>query len=309
MTEVIIRTSSRTIPTRATASLTNAVMLIRRAVDSGVVKTAGRVQKAALIRVPVRKVFAGGRRTAPRRRSLAEAVSEVNDFLAAFPTQPKTGLRTTRGQAYNALITSQTSADATRNRANAAMLTSTNVYDAQGNRVGRGGVSSERSVNIIETGPHYTVVAGGNKVFVPPSRVAQLMNGEYALTSRGQYELRGIGGTGVGRAVHAGRLSGGTGGSQTIEGQELGSAGHQRVGGALRDSIELHTSSTDTLRGWEVTAGGKSAPYARYVEFGTRHAAAQPFLRPALAAHSDGLVGDIIESLKRNAGLEVGKGR
>jgi HK97 gp10 family phage protein len=45
--------------------------------------------------------------------------------------------------------------------------------------------------------------------------------------------------------------------------------------GRLRDSIS-HEVDGDTVR---VTA---SAPYAAYVEDGTQHMAAEPFLRPAL---------------------------
>ena len=52
--------------------------------------------------------------------------------------------------------------------------------------------------------------------------------------------------------------------------------------GALRDSIEA--DSIETGKEAEVTV---NVPYAAYVEYGTYKMAAQPFLSPAVAAHTD----------------------
>lgn len=53
---------------------------------------------------------------------------------------------------------------------------------------------------------------------------------------------------------------------------------HFRTPGGLRDSIRLAKQNADL---WHVEAGGSAAPYAHYVEFGTRHARPHPFMHPA----------------------------
>lgn len=56
------------------------------------------------------------------------------------------------------------------------------------------------------------------------------------------------------------------------------------LGGALARSIELHQPVTAAKKITQyITAGDKDAPYAKYVEFGTRRSRAQPFMRPAKA--------------------------
>lgn len=79
-------------------------------------------------------------------------------------------------------------------------------------------------------------------------------------TARGRYEIR------TGRA------------NITIGGQSF-------VGGRLRREI----TSTPAEGGPQYVASVRSpTPYAKYVEFGTRHNRAQPFLRPAIAAQREG---------------------
>lgn len=80
------------------------------------------------------------------------------------------------------------------------------------------------------------------------------------LTSRGRYEVK--------HAIARGSLL------DTGEGST--------VGGKLRGSIELDDMTSGTHISWAVRAGGPTAPYAKFMEFGTRHAKAHPFLRPAL---------------------------
>ncbi len=60
--------------------------------------------------------------------------------------------------------------------------------------------------------------------------------------------------------------------------------GHAYIGGRLRDSIRTLGPKVANYRAdaW-VVAGNEDVRYAKYMEFGTRHAAAHPFLRPALA--------------------------
>jgi HK97 gp10 family phage protein len=77
------------------------------------------------------------------------------------------------------------------------------------------------------------------------------------LTSRGRYELK------TGRATFF-------------------SGGKATLGGRLRGEI---TATPAVVEGYVITALVSSpTPYAKYVEFGTRHNRAQPYMRPALAA-------------------------
>lgn len=62
--------------------------------------------------------------------------------------------------------------------------------------------------------------------------------------------------------------------------------------GALRASIEI-VAGADPLT-TRVVAG---APYAKFVEFGTRHVAARPFLHPALALEKPRLVAALSAAL------------
>ncbi|MCS7124780.1 MAG: HK97 gp10 family phage protein [Candidatus Bathyarchaeota archaeon] len=69
--------------------------------------------------------------------------------------------------------------------------------------------------------------------------------------------------------------------------------------GRLRGSIYAKTS------GWTVEVGA-TAEYAIYVEFGTRHMQAQPFIRPAFEEHLPMLETAILDALnkaKEEAGL------
>ncbi|MEM0095037.1 MAG: HK97 gp10 family phage protein [Candidatus Bathyarchaeia archaeon] len=62
--------------------------------------------------------------------------------------------------------------------------------------------------------------------------------------------------------------------------------------GRLRNSIYTRTS------GWTVEVGA-SAEYAIYVEFGTRHMQAKPFLRPAVEEHLPTLENAILDALDK----------
>jgi HK97 gp10 family phage protein len=56
-----------------------------------------------------------------------------------------------------------------------------------------------------------------------------------------------------------------------------------RLGGNLRASIHQVGPNFDGARvRFRIVAGGQRAPYAKFMEFGTRYVAAKPFLRPAL---------------------------
>ena len=92
------------------------------------------------------------------------------------------------------------------------------------------------------------------------------------LTSRGAYEVRSE------RAVAS-------------------SFQHRNIGGRLRGSISSSPPSVSGSRAeaW-VTA---SAPYAKYMEFGTRHNAAHPFLRPAAEEARSDVVRQVAEAVNQ----------
>jgi HK97 gp10 family phage protein len=70
------------------------------------------------------------------------------------------------------------------------------------------------------------------------------------------------------------------------------------LGGNLKRSLRM-TSKTDAKGTYgEVVAGGVDAPYAKYVEFGTRHAMAQPFLRPAFMKVQEQFIKDVALGLR-----------
>lgn len=72
-----------------------------------------------------------------------------------------------------------------------------------------------------------------------------------------------------------------------------------QLGGALLRSIIPIKATPSRRPRFILQAGGEDAPYAKYVEFGTRHSKAQPFLRPALAQARGELVGVIVAYLRK----------
>jgi HK97 gp10 family phage protein len=75
-----------------------------------------------------------------------------------------------------------------------------------------------------------------------------------------------------------------------------------RIGGALKASIRTDAAAfigTTKIKG-SLIAGGKETYYARYVELGTHHAPAQPFLRPALHVARRILRQRMAEAIKRS---------
>jgi len=78
--------------------------------------------------------------------------------------------------------------------------------------------------------------------------------------------------------------------------------GHAYIGGALRDSIKAWAPevSGTYAEAW-VTAGNQDVDYAKYMEFGTRHAAAHPYLRPALAETRAEIVSRIAAAIRESS--------
>jgi HK97 gp10 family phage protein len=86
------------------------------------------------------------------------------------------------------------------------------------------------------------------------------------LTARGRYELA--------NARKRGTIS-----RTDIAGRAVAEGGETRLGGRLRSEI---AALPVTVEGSQVTGRVISpTPYAKYVEFGTHHAPAQPYMRPA----------------------------
>lgn len=79
--------------------------------------------------------------------------------------------------------------------------------------------------------------------------------------------------------------------------------GHSYVGGNLRKSIQVQPVDIDdmTAEQW-IVAGGTEAPYAKYQEFGTRHNAAHPFLRPALEETKGEIVRLVADAVRQASG-------
>lgn len=71
---------------------------------------------------------------------------------------------------------------------------------------------------------------------------------------------------------------------------------HRAIGGRLRGEIYATAPSVSGGRAeaWVISP----TPYAKYMEFGTRHAAAHPFLRPALAESQGDIVSRIAAAVK-----------
>lgn len=227
-----------------------------------VVEKAGRMANgSARERAPVRKVFSGGRRTRPRFYSLTEAKTELPAYLRGMrPSGMARGRRgeLTKQQALKNLLA--TPIATSRNRANSWRTTGTRPYIKP---IIGPYVPAEREVGSNKSG-FFLMKPGA----------------EYGLTTRGRYELT------TGRAISAGEGHQTAGRALTeadlrvIRGNEAQSEGH--LGGSLRRSVHLEDRSSGSVVKVSIVAGGEDAPYARFVEFGTRHAPAQPYLRPAL---------------------------
>ena len=75
--------------------------------------------------------------------------------------------------------------------------------------------------------------------------------------------------------------------------------GHAGIGGRLRGSISAKpaTASKTTAEAWVIA----TAPYAKFQEFGTRHNAARPFLRPAAEESRNEVVRLIADAVREAA--------
>lgn len=242
-----------------------------------VVRRAGQMAVgSARERAPVRKVFAGGRRGKPPRfYSLNEAKMELPAYLRGM-RESGTGRggpgEMTKAEAL--AILRKTPIATSRNKANLWQRTEV-----------------DRRVEETPTGWRL-----------------KNRNAEFGLTTRGTWELRdgrAISRTQVSTAGTSVIVNPYTGERKTVKrryGQFERETEKAHLGGSLRKSIHTADRSEGTTRKVSIVAGGDSAPYARFVEFGTRHAAAQPYLRPALK-HVEGP----FKAMMRDAFRGVGK--
>lgn len=114
-----------------------------------------------------------------------------------------------------------------------------------------------------------------------------------AFTKRGRYEVR---------QALIGEYTTGKGGRvrRTARSSRWGKA---FVGGNLKKSIHVEPADIGAMEAEQwVVAGGDLAPYAKYQEFGTRHNAAHPFLRPAVEETQGEIAKVIAEAISRASG-------
>jgi HK97 gp10 family phage protein len=250
---------------------------VLRRVDK-VVNKAGRIALgSARERAPVRKIFKGGRQSAPRFYTLPEAKAELPAFLRSMGQNPNARARAgqmTKSEAMTQLL--RTPISTSRNRANSWQRTGTVSKPTAPYR--RRALDDLRQPRKDKDGNSIFVTLRSIEATRPGLRLFD-RSAESELTSRGRYELK--------HALRRKSISFGQ--SAKAEGSlhdevtgkpTPGSEG--QLGGHLRKSIEMVIASTADHPKVSIVAGGDDAPYARFVEFGTRHAAAQPFLRPAL---------------------------
>jgi len=244
------------------------------AAEKGVERTGNSAMRIALNKVPVRKVFSGGRQKT-RQLSPMEIVAEASSFARAFP----------QSTPFSGPSRMGTSRVTFRNQAN--------LYR-----------NTRELRRATEEEGHYSLTSPG---------------AEYGLTARGRYELS------TGRAVIQPQSEMTLGALKALEQearairaqaatrrnpnglseaeiharlQALGRP-HLQLGGGLRDSIRLEHESTQTIAKVAVVAGNDRVKYAKYVEFGTRHAPSQPYLRPALAGVRDKLRPNVYAALAK----------
>lgn len=252
---------------------------IERALVAGVNDVAEDAHERALKDVPVRKIFRYGRgprsglrqqgRQETRTLSLQEARSESSvrkrlGLGSAF-TDPMGNQRKTP-QIQTTLFPGNYRS---RNRANDYRSMDRRTY-------GRVGGKSELHLVDVQRG-----MIMGTKGLVPYS-VNKITPGsierESDLSARGEYERK------VGRALQKGKGE---------EPDTLGGALRRTVQDGFARAIPGGKRITATIG-----AGSDKVKYAKYVEFGTSRARAQPFLRPALAQAREELMQSVLGHLK-----------
>jgi HK97 gp10 family phage protein len=223
-------------------------------------------------RAPVRKVFAVDshghrRRLTFRPLTMAELRAETPTFLKTLSADQRKSLRMVDGVPLSR-IGQRTTVGRTTNRANTWRDT-----------------ELDRQVTMrppFRVGSHGQAVPTATTRFELANMLAQARLNKEGRRALREARLVENPKTGALRDLGRGALQ-----VHTLHEEEVGGPirGYDiRLGGALRKSIHRSEAfaSGDGKFTVLVVAGGRQAPYAKYMEFGTRHVAARPYLRPAL---------------------------
>jgi hypothetical protein len=249
---------------------------VRGIAESVLLQTAQTAEDMAVHRAPVRRVFAGGSST-KHTLTMSELQAEMPSLLRAMSSSArKSAVREMRATG-SAVPTFRIGTEVIThpNRANTWRASS---LDRQ-----------------VATKPGTTFRLGhayGDLIAMPKGvGQFQLANvaAEYGLNKEGRRSLRQ-----AQLAVRDGKIRDvGRGGlsvepvfrTESFRGipRKEFSGLDIRLGGNLRASIAARSVESDDRHiRYKVVAGGPRAPYAKFMEFGTRYVAAKPFLRPAL---------------------------
>ena len=221
---------------------------------AGVRESAEDMEKIALKLVPVRKVFREGRKNVHSRVFAEQRIQgrqetrplSLEEALAESVTRRRLGL---------ASAFPETTTGRRIPRSQPLVRTATSTDGSRTfHRANRGGPDENREVFRINGQNRLVTLTEvfDDRGFSLGHRPEVDVAAERRLSARGRSELR----------------------------RSTGS----QLGGALKRSIELHEPVLTRNRITQyVTAGDEDAPYAKYVEFGTRRSRAQPFMRPAKA--------------------------
>jgi HK97 gp10 family phage protein len=253
--------------------------IIEAAVDA-VNNTADRVAKLAQEKAPVRKVTKGGRQTVR--------------FKSAGEIEADRGHRARLGLAPEILATPEAIARVRAGRINPKSST----------RIGGEEFGFARTIEhagrVRSDITRVTPSGGGSITEVsrqsrqgPPRNFANRANRKPLIQDEdSEGRIRLVTGS-VDRLTARGRYE--------FRTQRAASRQGRNLGGALRHSIHTEPAEADSfpIIKASVVAGGEDAPYAKYQELGTRHNAAHPFLRPALAQEGTKLPTVLVRHLRR----------
>lgn len=264
--------------------------LIREAIEvaltAAVNEVADNAHQRALKDVPVRKVFRYGR--GPRTGARFQGRQETR-LLSVKEAQGEAGIRRRLG-----IPGAFSGADSGRRVSGSQPDVQTALFP--GNYRTRDRANDSRSLDRRQTFP----IGGKNRLvtlhqsdvltsagIVRTIQVPQIDDrsraAESDLSARGRYELKRRRNSAIVKLKgEQGRTLGGALRKTVQEGLTLAAPGGKRIQATI-------------------SAGSEDVPYAKYVEFGTRHARAQPFLRPALAQAREELP-DVVMSHLRAVG-------
>lgn len=254
--------------------------------------------EVAIQNVPVRKVFQGGGRARTRTLSISELRAESAMFLRLFSPSERKGMLGPRGGQVRtgSYLVSRVGVETVTHRPRG-----TSWHNTEGSRRLHLVGAKTRTVYDAEHDVNRQVVIPGTGHLEFESHDPNMSS---YLNYEGRRAMRGARMEGqvnnplqVGnlRDVGYGAVSSGT--KNVDVGRKLPRGMQQLyLGGTLKNSIHMSEDS----RGYRhIVAGGGDAYYAQYMEFGTSHVAARPFMRPALAAMERTFKASLISELQK----------